>query len=58
MINAQGIWARRSYIMSTQFIFSLRKDLNPYAGVIEKEVVADGKSTTDVVIFYFLNNLI
>ena len=31
--------ARRSYIMSTQFIFSLRKNLNLYAGVIEKEVV-------------------
>ncbi len=58
MINAQVIWARRFYIMSTRFNYSLRKNLNFYAGIIEKEVVGDGKSSTDVINFYFLNNLI
>ena len=58
MVNAQRIWARWFYMMSTEFTFSLRKNLNLYAGVIEKEMVGDEKSSTDIAIFYFLNNLI
>lgn len=44
--------------MSTQFTFLLRKNWNLYAGLIKKEVGGDGKSGTDVSIFYFSNNLI
>ena len=58
MINAQVIWAGRFYIMSTRFNYLLRKNSNFYAGIIGKEVVGDGNSGTDVINFYFLNNLI
>ena len=44
--------------MGQTILYNECKNLNFYAGVIEKKVVGDRKSSTDVAIFYFLNNFI